>query len=74
MERKSKVYIKVNRNFEVVAINSENFITDKYGWIAIDEGLGDKYFHSQSHYLAKPLINENGKYNYKYINGKVSEI
>lgn len=74
MRETSKVYIKVNENLEIIAINSENFIFDKYNWIAIDEGFGDKYFHSQSHYLAKPLINENGKYNYKYINGKVSEI
>ena len=68
-----KVYIKVNENHEITEINSDVFITDYTDFIAIDEGIGDKYVHSQGNYFDKPLIDEEGNYNYLYINGKVYE-
>ncbi len=67
-----KVYIKVNDKNEVVEVGSSIFIEDTTGWIEIDEGFGDKYAHAQSQYFDKPLINENGVYNYKYINNKIT--
>lgn len=63
-----KVYVKVNLNNEITAIGSSIFIKDLKGWVEIDKGYGDKYVHSQSQYFEKPLINENGKYNYR-LNG-----
>lgn len=65
------VYVRVNENNEIVEVNSNIFIKDLTGWIKIDEGFGDKYAHAQSQYFDKPLINEDGRYSFKYINGKV---
>lgn len=72
IEQPIKVYIKVNSNNEVVDINSEIFIKDFTGWIEIDSGFGDKYAHAQSQYLDEPLMSEDGKLNYKYIDGTIS--
>jgi len=68
-----KVYIKVNNNNEITDINSEIFINDLTNWIEIDSGFGDKFAHAQSQYLDKPLMSEEGIYNYKYENGKIIE-
>ena len=58
---KTKVYIKVDNNSNVVDINSSIFVKDP------DD-------HAQSSYLNKPLINEDGTYNYKFINDEIIEI
>ena len=71
-EQPIKVYVKVNDKNEVVEVGSSIFIEDTTGWIEIDEGFEDKYAHAQSQYFDKPLINENGVYNYKYINNKIT--
>lgn len=85
LEQPIKVYIKINSNNDIVEINSEIFIQDPINetydifiegfinWIYLDEGFGDKYAHAQSQYFEKPLINEEGKYNYKYENGEIKE-
>lgn len=73
LEQPIKVYIRVNSNNEVIDINSEIFIQDLTSWIEIDSGYGDKYAHAQSQYLDKPLVNEDGRYNYKYVNGGIIE-
>ena len=68
-----KVYIRINANNEIIDINSEIFITDLTSWVEIDSGFGDKYAHAQSQYFDKPILNEDGQYNYKYIDNKVVE-
>lgn len=65
------VYTKINADGYVTEVGSDIFIKDLTGWTKIDEGFGDKYAHAQSQYLDKPLISDNGMYNYKYINGIV---
>lgn len=65
-----KVYVKTNSDGIITAINSSAFLTDTTGWIEIDEGSGDRYHHAQGNYLDKPLIDENGIYNYLLIDGK----
>ena len=40
----------------------------------IDKGQGDKYAHAQSQYLGKELVDEHGRYNYKFVDGKVVEL
>jgi len=67
------VYVRVDENNNIIEVNSDIFIPDLTGWIKIDEGVGDKYAHAQSQYFEKPLINDNGNYNYKLVNGKVVE-
>ena len=63
---KIKVYIQTNINKTVTAINSSIFLQDTTGWIEIDEGNGDKYAHAQSQYLENGLMDEKGRFNYKY--------
>lgn len=65
IEQPIGVYVRVNENREIVEVNSNIFIKDLTGWIKIDEGFGDKFAHAQSQYFEKPLINNEGKYNYK---------
>lgn len=68
-----KVYIQINGNNCVIAINSNEFITDFANWIEIDRGMGDKYHHAQNNYLDYPLIDNYGAYRYKYENNTVVE-
>ena len=43
--------------------------------ILIDEGEPcDRLNLAQTHYLDKPLINDEGEYNYQYVDGEVKEI
>ena len=67
------IYVRTDSNNNIIEINSDIFIPDLTGWIKIDEGVGDKYAHAQSQYFNKPLLNDNGIYNYKLVNGKVVE-
>lgn len=71
-----KVYVKLDSDNNITSINSEIFLTQEEisNMTEIDEGQGDKYAHAQSQYLEKGLIDELGRYNYKYIDGAVVEI
>lgn len=71
-----KVYVKLNEDKCVTLIDSEIFLTDEemQSMTNIDEGEGDKYAHAQSQYLEKGLIDKYGRYNYKYLEGKVVEV
>ena len=66
---KIKVYIQTDINKTVTAINSSIFLQDITGWVEITEGNGDKYAHAQSQYLEKGLMDEKGRFNYKYDTG-----
>lgn len=68
-----RVYIKIDSESRVTAVNSEIFISDFSGWVEIDSGDGDRFVHAQGNYLPKPLIDENGVYRYKFENGIISE-
>ena len=74
IEQPIKVYVKVNENKEIIEVGSSIFIKDPTNYIVIDNGFGDKYAHAQSQYFEKPLINEDGKYNYNYKNGEIREV
>ena len=69
-ENSYKVYVKVDENGIIIAINSSAFLTDTTDWTEIDEGEGDKYHHAQNHYLPAGLMDENGIFNYKLADGK----
>lgn len=73
-ENTIKVYVKINSNNVVININSSIFIQDLTDYIQIDEGQGYKYAHAQGNYLYKGLIDSNGKYNYKLLNGILVEL
>lgn len=70
-----RVYVRINERDEIIEVGSSIFIADTTAWQRIDEGYGDKYAHAQSQYFSKPLMNESGKYNYKYnqLTGRVEE-
>lgn len=67
----TKVYVKIDTNNIITEINSEIFLSDTTGYIMIGVGDGDKYAHAQSNYLPDGLMDTNGKYNYKYVDGAV---
>ena len=69
-EETIKVYVKVNKNNEIIEVGSSVFIQDLTGWVEYDSGFGDRFAHAQSQYFDKPLQNEDGSYNYKF--GKVN--
>ena len=64
-EQPIDVYVKINAEGYITEVGSDIFIKDLTGWTKIDEGYGDKYAHSQSQYFDKPLVNDDGMYNYK---------
>lgn len=64
-----KVYVKTNADGIITAMNSSAFLANKTGWTEIDEGDGDRFHHAQNNYLPVGLIDENGIYNYKLVDG-----
>ena len=70
------VYVKLNEDKCITLINSEIFLSNEeiQAMTNIDEGEGDKYAHAQSQYLENGLIDKYGRYNYKYVEGKVVEV
>lgn len=66
------VYVKVDENSNVIAVDSDFFIEDFDGWIKIDEG--HDYQYAGSNYFNKPLLDEYDRYNYKLVDGEVVEI
>ena len=74
MESKIKVYIKIDEKTCITDINSSIFLNNTEHCIQIDEGVGDKYAHAQNQYLNKPLRDNLGRCNYKYIDNKIVEL
>lgn len=69
-----KVYARLDSNNVIVEINSEIFLENVEGYTLIDEGTGDKYAHAQGNYLPDSLIDELGRYNYKYQDKKIVKL
>lgn len=74
-EGKSRVYILVDENNNLIRIEGEYSLpNDLNGWILVEEGTPcDRLNLAQTHYLDKPLIDDDGNYNYQYINGEIVE-
>lgn len=75
MNNEYKVYVFLQDGY-ITSINSEIFLSEEEmsAMTEIDNGQGDKYAHSQSQYLEKGLVDEQGRYNYKYVEGEVVEV
>lgn len=75
MENEYKVYISLLNGY-ITSINSDIFLSEEEmsTMTEIDNGQGDKYAHAQSQYLEKELVDEHGRYNYKFVEGKVVEV
>ena len=74
MDENYIVYAKTDTENNITEINSSAFLADTTGYIQIDEGTGDRYHHAQGNYLEKGLVDEHGRYNYRYVDGQVVEI
>ena len=70
----AKVYVKVDDQNRVTAVNSDVFLANTTGWVQVDEGEGDKYIHAQGNYLDAPLYDEQGELAYQCVNGKVQRL
>lgn len=75
MENEYKVYVSLSNGY-ITSINSDIFLSEEEmsTMTEIDQGKGDKYAHAQSQYLEKGLVDEQGRYNYKFLEGKVVEV
>ena len=75
MNDEYKVYVSLSNGY-ITSINSEIFLSQEEmdTMREIDQGQGDKYAHAQSQYLEKGLVDEHGRYNYKFVSGKVIEV
>ena len=75
MNDEYKVYVSLQDGY-ITSINSEIFLSQEEikTMTEIDKGQGDKYAHAQSQYLEKGLVDEKGRYNYKFVEGKVVEV
>lgn len=75
MNDEYKVYVSLQDGY-ITSINSEIFLSEEeiQTMTEIDQGQGDKYAHAQSQYLEKGLIDEHGRYNYRFLEGKVIEV
>lgn len=67
----AKVYIKTDSNDVIAEINSDIFLASTEGYTLIDEGEGDKYAHAQGNYLEYGLMDEQGRHNYRLLDGNV---
>lgn len=72
----ARVYISKDSESNITSINSEIFLSQEeiQKMTEIDKGQGDKYAHAQGLYLEKGLVDKYGRYNYKYVEGKVIEV
>lgn len=75
MNDEYKVYVSLSNGY-ITSINSEIFLSQEeiQTMTEIGRGQGDKYAHAQSQYLEKGLVDEQGRYNYKFVEGKVIEV
>ena len=64
------VYVQVNKDNYVTAIDSDAFIPDLSFWIKADEGTGELYKYARVNYCPKGIQTDGG-YNYKLVDGVV---
>lgn len=67
------VYVKVNENDYITAVNSSAFLSDPTGWVEIDRGKGERFYHAQGNYFKKPLTTDGNAYRYKLVDGEAVE-
>lgn len=67
------VFVKTDIAGRVIGMNSSAFLPSTEGWIEIDNGTGERFCHAQSNYLLKPLLNDDGIYQYKLVDGNIVE-
>lgn len=71
----SRVYILTDDKNRVTRIEGEYTLpSNLVGWVLIEEGAScDRLNLAQTHYLTKPLLTDDGIYQYKYSDGNIIE-
>lgn len=67
------VFVKIDTNGYITAVNSSAFLQDSKDWTEIDRGFGDRYHHAQGNYFPKPISTADGAYRYKLETGEAVE-
>lgn len=67
------VYVKLDEQNRIIAVNSSDFLHDTVGWTEIDRGFDDRYHHAQGNYFEKPIYDERGICRYKLEAGQPVE-
>lgn len=67
METYYTVYVEIDERHRITNINSSGFLSLENGWSKIDEGVGDRYLHSQNNYFPSPLYDDRGIPRYAYV-------
>ena len=63
------VYVRLNSDDHIIAVDSSAFLQNVTDWIEIDSGYGDKYHHAQGDYFPLPIYTDEGIPRYKLVNG-----
>lgn len=71
VEEVFSVYVQVNENNYITAVDSDAFIEDLALWIKVDEGQGDLYKFAKNNYCKYGVAASDGSYNYKLVRGRV---
>lgn len=64
------VYVQVNKDNYLTAVDSDAFIPDLSWWIKVDSGTGELYKYARVNYCPKGLQTDGG-FNYKLVDGVV---
>lgn len=64
------VFVQINMDDYVTAVESSAFLDDTKNWIKVDEGTGELYKYARVNYCPKGLTTAGG-YNYKLVDGVV---
>lgn len=67
------VFVKTDENGFITAVNSSGFLPHTTGWVEIDRGYGDKYYHAQGNFFPTPIYTDSGAYRYKLVDGVPAE-
>ena len=64
------VFVQLNIDNYVTAIESSAYLDDTTSWVKVDEGTGELYKYARVNYCPKGLTTDGG-YNYKLVDGVV---
>ena len=71
VEEVFNVYVQVNEENYITAIDSDAFIDNTSLWIKVDEGQGELYKFAKNNYCKYGVTTMDGSYNYKLVRGRV---
>lgn len=66
------IYVLVDEQNRIIAINSEGILSDTTGWTRIDEYESDVPY-AQGNYFSDFILDVRGAYRYKLVDGEVIE-